>query len=74
MPLPPGHPSAGHSDRREQFAHSAGGAQNETEAERAFLKSKIELIRHVLHLNDEEKERAISELQSRLDALADEET
>jgi hypothetical protein len=58
-------------DRREQFERSANAASVDADAERAFLMSKVELIRNDLNLSDEEKERAIAELEGRIRELAD---
>ena len=59
------------SDRRGEFAKLSQKKTVDVEAERAFLKSKIELARVDRDLNDEDRARFISELQHRLDTLAD---
>lgn len=74
MTPPRGYSGAGHADRRGQFARLKGDPRDDRAAERAFLVSKIELINCDLQLTDEEKTIAVAALQSRLDALAEDET
>jgi len=59
------------ADRREEFARTARPSREDREAERAFLISKIELVRSDPQLDAAEKECAVAALQSRVDALAD---
>jgi hypothetical protein len=74
LPLPFGYPGATRADRREQFARMIRHAPDEREAERAFLASKIELVRSDPQLTAQEKECIVAPLQSRIDALADDDT
>jgi hypothetical protein len=71
LPLPFGYPGAARADRREPFARETRRTRDDREAERAFLTSKIELVRSDPRLTDEEKERAVVALQSRIDDLAE---
>ena len=59
------------SDRREEFAKLSQKKPADVEAERAFLKSKIELARVDRNLSEDERARFIGELQCRLDSLSD---
>lgn len=50
-------------DMREEFERLSRQTPRDPEAEHAFIQSKIEIIRTDPHLTEEEKTRAISELQ-----------
>jgi len=63
--------SGGSVDRREEFEELANKAADGTDAERAFLDNKIELVRVDPHLSADARERAIGELQRRLSFLSD---
>jgi hypothetical protein len=52
------------SDVRERFARDPGDA--DPEAERAFVESKLEMIRTHPTLSEEEKRAAIAELEEKL--------
>lgn len=56
-------------DRREQFEKLSSGVVVDPDAERAFLTSKIDLIRADPGLNEDAKNRAIAELQQRVREL-----
>lgn len=56
-------------DRRKEFEKLLERKPSDLEAERAFLRSKIELVRLDPNLADEDKTRLIRELQVRLDSL-----
>lgn len=71
-PVPPESDGASYADRRDQFEQLSNSLPVTPDAERAFLAGKIELIRSTPGLSDEEKDRAIDELQSRLRVLAGE--
>jgi hypothetical protein len=58
-------------DRTKEFAKLSQKKPADVDAERAFLKSKIELARRDPGLSDSEKARFISELQQRLDSLGE---
>ena len=75
-PMPPDDPenetpsagsSAGDSvrvkDMRAEFERISRQQPRDEDAERAFIESKIELIRTAPNLTDEEKERAIREIR-----------
>jgi len=51
------------ADMRAEFERLSHQIPRDPEAERAFLQSKIEMIRNDPHLSEEEKERAIKALQ-----------
>jgi hypothetical protein len=53
-------------DLRAQFERLSRRVPRDPEAERAFLESKIAMVRGDPHLSDEEKEQAIQELRRRL--------
>ncbi len=53
------------ADMRAKFARLTAGSRKDLEAERAFIESKIEMIRTDPRLNDAEKESAIAELRQR---------
>lgn len=63
---------AGSVDKRKEFAELSRRKPSDLEAERAFLKGKIELARSDPSLSDDEKTRFINELQRRLDCLVQE--
>jgi hypothetical protein len=65
---PPGPDARDCVDRREQFRQLANKVES-TEAERAFLANKIELIQTEATLSDEEKRSVIAELRQRLASL-----
>ncbi|HTU20264.1 MAG TPA: hypothetical protein VMG10_19525 [Gemmataceae bacterium] len=54
------------ADVRAEFERLSRQAPRDPEAERAFIESKIEMIRNDPHLSEEEKQRAIEQLRSRL--------
>ena len=51
------------ADMREEFERMSRQTPRDPEAERAFIESKIEMVRTDPHLSPEEKERAIAELR-----------
>jgi hypothetical protein len=51
------------ADMRAEFERLSHQVPRDPEAERAFIESKIEMIRNDPHLSQPEKERAIEELQ-----------
>jgi hypothetical protein len=51
------------ADMRAEFERLSRQIPRDLEAERAFIESKIEMIRNDPHLSEEEKERAIKALQ-----------
>ncbi len=53
-------------DKRAEFERISRQQPHDPEAERAFIESKIEIIRTDPNLSDDEKERAIQELRERL--------
>jgi len=53
-------------DVREEFARISTDTGRDPEAERAFVESKIELIRSHPTLSEAEKEAAITELEEKL--------
>ncbi len=65
---PPGPDAKDSVDRREQFQQLSSKVES-TEAERAFLASKIELIQSDATLGEEEKRSLVAELRRRLDSL-----
>jgi len=74
LPKPGGQQPSEHADvdsvdMRSEFARLGEKKAADTGAERAFLQSKIELIRSDLNLNEDEKALCIGDLQRRVDAL-----
>lgn len=67
---PPGPDAKDCVDRREQFRQLSSEVES-TEAERAFLSNKIELIQTDATLSDEKKRSLIAGLRRRLDSLID---
>jgi hypothetical protein len=67
---PPGPDAKDWVDRREQFRQLSSEVES-TEAERAFLANKIELIQTDAALSDEKKRSLIAELRRRLNLLID---
>ena len=77
LPLPSGEPDTGFlrmsypgtddpvpvADLRAEFERLSSQVPRDPEAERAFIESKIEMIRSDHHLNKTEKERAIEALR-----------
>jgi hypothetical protein len=55
-----------YADLREEFERLSKQVPRNLEAERAFLLSKIELLRTDPHLNEDEKKRAITDLERAL--------
>jgi hypothetical protein len=53
-------------DMREEFARVTAGVGRDPEAERAFVESKIEMIRTHPTLSEAEKRAAIAELKEKL--------
>jgi hypothetical protein len=53
-------------DMREEFARITAGVDRDPEAERAFVESKIEMIRTHPTLSEAEKMAAIAELEEKL--------
>jgi hypothetical protein len=53
-------------DMREKFARISAGVGRDPEAERAFVESKIEMIRSHPTLSETEKTAAIAELEEKL--------
>jgi hypothetical protein len=53
-------------DMREEFARISAGVGRDPEAERAFVESKIEMIRSHPTLSEAEKTAAIAELEEKL--------
>ena len=80
LPLPPGGPEEGAprmtdpgtgnpvpvADLRAEFERLSRQVPRDPEAERAFVESKIEMIRGDPHLSKAEKERAIEALRAGL--------
>lgn len=58
-------------DKRKEFEKLSEKKPSDVEGERAFLKSKIELVQLDPNLSEEEKIHFIKELQGRLDSLGD---
>lgn len=52
-----------YADLRSEFERLSQQVPRDSNAERAFIQSKIEMIRHDPHLSDEEKKRAIADLE-----------
>jgi hypothetical protein len=59
-------------DRTKEFAELSEKKPPDIEAERAFLRSKIQLVHLDPNLAEDEKSRFINELQGRLDSLSKE--
>lgn len=53
-------------DMRAEFERLSRQVPRDPEAERAFIESKMEIVRSDPHLSDTEKEKALEELRSRL--------
>jgi len=51
------------ADMRAEFERVSGQTPRDPAAERAFIESKVEMIRRDCHLSVDEKERAIAELR-----------
>jgi hypothetical protein len=58
-------------DKRREFEKLSEKKPSDIEAERAFLRSKIELVRLDPNLADDERTRFIKELQERLESLTE---
>lgn len=58
--------SVQYADLRSEFESISRKVPRNAEAERAFILSKIEIIRSDPHLSEEEKKRAIADLQNSL--------
>jgi hypothetical protein len=58
-------------DRRKEFEELVDTAADGTNAERAFLENKIELVRVDPHLSDDDRARAMADLQRRSRFLSD---
>jgi hypothetical protein len=54
------------ADMREKFARMSTEAPRDPEAERAFIESKLEMIRTHPTLSEEEKKAAIRELEQKI--------
>jgi hypothetical protein len=54
------------ADMRERFARTSADVERDPEAERAFVESKIEMIRTHPTLSEAEKEAALAELEEKL--------
>jgi hypothetical protein len=52
-----------HSDLRSEFDRISRQSPRNAEAERAFILSKIEMVRSDSHLSEDEKKRAIADLE-----------
>jgi hypothetical protein len=52
------------ADMRDEFERLSRQTPRDPEAERAFIESKIEMIRNHPHLSEAEKERAIEQLRA----------
>lgn len=55
------------ADMREEFERLSRQTPRDPEAERAFIESKIEIVRTDPNLSQEDKERAIAELRRGLE-------
>ena len=55
-----------YADLREEFERLSKQVPRNPEAERSFLLSKIELLRNDPHLTEDEKKRAIADLERAL--------
>jgi hypothetical protein len=55
-----------YADVREEFERLSRQVPRNPEAERAFLLSKVEIVRNDPHLNEAEKKRAIADLERAL--------
>jgi len=55
------------ADERAEFERLSRQTPRDPEAERAFVESKVELIRSDPRLSEDEKKRAIEELRKRLE-------
>jgi hypothetical protein len=71
QPPPPGTGVASYADRRKQFEQLSDDSLKDSNAVRAFLTSKIELILSDPGLSEQEKDRARGPLERRLRAVAD---
>lgn len=58
--------SVQYADLRSEFESMSRKVPRDAEAERAFILSKIEIIRSDPHLSEDEKKRAIADLQDSL--------
>ena len=58
--------SVQYADLRSEFESMSKKVPRNAEAERAFILSKIEIIRSDPHLSDDEKRRAIADLENSL--------
>ena len=58
--------SVQYADLRSEFESMSRKVPRNAEAERAFILSKIEIIRSDPHLSEDEKKRAIADLQDSL--------
>ena len=63
-PPPPG--GGGIVDRRKAFQRLTEESGRDAEAERAFIESKMDMVRTDPNLTPEEKQRALEELKARL--------
>lgn len=65
-PLPHGGNVA---DRRAEFARRSRESGRDREAERAFIQSKLDMVRSDPNLTEEEKRRALDELHRKLNPV-----
>ena len=65
-PAPSGEPATT-GDVREEFARISASVGRDPDAERAFVESKIEMIRSHPGLSEAEKAAAIAELEEKLE-------
>ena len=63
---PPPDGTSGIADRRKEFDRLTRESGRDAEAERAFIESKMAMVRTDPNLSDEEKARALEELRRKL--------
>ena len=56
-------------DRRKHFDELSANKASNQEEELAFLANKVDMIRNDLNLSDTARQRAVSELQKRIESL-----
>ena len=71
-PLPPspsGKAEPGFADQRREFDDLSKATRTDTASELEFLASRIEMLRNDPNVSADERDRAVSELQKRIDSL-----
>jgi hypothetical protein len=63
---PPPPDGGGIVDRRKEFERLSRESPRDEEAERAFIESKMSMVRTDPNLSEEEKEKALEELRRKL--------